>query len=104
MKKIRAFLRGFGLALVVVAGVAAWAVLPWPVLAAVAVLLAAWMVLTRTGRQAGSVTRVGVSTLPQRLGASSVVVIGIAGVVAVLVSLLAMGVGYREALSRSGNL
>src|ERR1700685_1261959 len=41
-------------------------------------------------------------TLPQRIGASSVIVIGIAGVVAVLVSVLAMGAGFRHTLAESG--
>src|SRR6185437_2496229 len=103
MSKMKSFLSGLGLFLIVILGIAAWAVLPWPALLVLALLFAGWMLLTRSGRQAGSVTRVGVSTLPQRVGASSVMVIGIAGVVAVLVSLLAMGVGYREALSKSGS-
>ena len=100
---MKSFLRGILLALVVVASIVAWAVLPWPLLLALAVLFLLWMQLTRPGRQAGSATSVGVSTLPQRIGSSSVVVVGIAGVVAVLVSLLAMGVGYSEALSNSGS-
>jgi len=66
-------------------------------------VLAIWMLLTRQGRQAVSVTAVGISTLRQRLGMSSVIVIGIAGVVAVLVALLAMGDGYRETLSKTGS-
>lgn len=66
-------------------------------------LVAVWMLLTRQGRQAVSVTAVGISTLRQRLGMSSVIVIGIAGVVAVLVALLAMGDGYRETLSKTGS-
>jgi putative ABC transport system permease protein len=41
-------------------------------------------------------------TVPQRLGASSVIVIGIAGVVSVLVSLLAMGAGFRHTLADTG--
>ena len=41
-------------------------------------------------------------TVPQRLGASSVIVIGIAGVVAVLVSVLAMGAGFKHTLADSG--
>jgi putative ABC transport system permease protein len=41
-------------------------------------------------------------TLPQRLGASSVIVIGIAGVVAVMVSVLAMSAGFRHTLADSG--
>lgn len=67
------------------------------------VLLAVWMLLARQGRQAISVTAVGISTLRQRLGMSSVIVIGIAGVVAVLVALLAMSDGYRETLSKTGS-
>src|SRR6185312_15911025 len=103
MGKMKSFLRGFGLILIVVAGIVGWSVLPWQILLLLALAFGAWMLLTRSGRQAGSVTRVGVSTLPQRIGASSVVVVGIADVVAVLVSLLAMGVGYRDALGKSGS-
>ena len=103
MNKLKGFLRGLLLALVVVAGIAAWLMLPWYVLLAIAVLFGAWMVLTRRGRQAGSVTQVGLSTLRQRIGASSVVIVGIAGVVAVLVALLAMAEGYRDTLRKSGS-
>jgi putative ABC transport system permease protein len=60
------------------------------VLLLLVVLLALWMLLSRQGKQAASVTAVGISTLRQRLGMSSVVVVGIAGVVGVLVALLAM--------------
>src|SRR5690349_17024253 len=88
---MKSFLRGLLLALVVVASIVAWTALRWPAWLALAVVFVLWMQLTRAGRQAGSATSVGVSTLPQRIGSSSVVVIGIAGVVAVLVSLLAMG-------------
>jgi putative ABC transport system permease protein len=49
------------------------------------------------------VTSVGVSTLPQRLGSSAVIVVGIAGVVGVLVALLAMAEGYAETLRKSGS-
>jgi len=76
--------------------------LPWTALLALAVLLAAWMAFTRTGRQAWSVTKVGIATIPQRLGSSSVIVIGIAGVVGVLVALLAMGEGFRQTLQQTG--
>ena len=48
-------------------------VLPWPALVALVVLLALWMAFTRTGRQAWSVTNVGIATIPQRLGSSSVI-------------------------------
>jgi putative ABC transport system permease protein len=49
-----------------------------------------------------AVVGMSLQTLPQRVGASSVIVIGIAGVVAVLVSVLAMGAGFRHTLADSG--
>ena len=76
---------------------------PWPALLVLAVALALWMAFTRTGRQAWSVTKVGIATIPQRLGSSSVIVIGIAGVVGVLVALLAMAEGFRETLQQTGD-
>ena len=103
MNRLKKLLRGAGLVLLLVAFLAAWIVLPWPALLALAVAFALWMVLTRSGRQAASVTRVGISTLTQRLGASSVVIVGIAGVVGVLVALLAMAEGYRHTVSSSGD-
>jgi putative ABC transport system permease protein len=53
-------------------------------------------------KQLTAVTWMNLQTLPQRWGASSVIVIGIAGVVAVLVSMLAMGVGFQHTLADSG--
>ena len=103
MSKIMGFLRGLLMGLVVVIGVACWLALPWFALLALVLLFGLWMLATRRGRQAGSVTQVGLSTLRQRIGASSVVVIGIAGVVAVLVAMLAMAEGYRETLRKSGS-
>lgn len=102
MKTLKSFLRGLLVFLLLAAFLVAWIVLPWQGLLGVAVLFALWMVFTRSGRQAASVTRVGISTLAQRLGASSVVVIGIAGVVGVLVALLAMAEGYKHTVSSSG--
>ena len=69
---------------------AAWVMLPWPGAIVLAVGIAAWLAFSRRGRQAASVAGVGISTLRQRLGASAVIVVGIAGVVGVLVALLAM--------------
>lgn len=74
----------------------------WGILVGVVILIA-WLALTRTGRQAWSATAVAVSTIPQRLGSSSVVVIGIAGVVGVLVALLAMAEGFRATLQQTGS-
>ena len=53
-------------------------------------------------KQLIAVISMSLQTLPQRLGASSVIVTGIAGVVAVLVSVLAMGVGFRHTLADAG--
>src|SRR6267378_437681 len=53
-------------------------------------------------KQLTAVILMSLQTLPQRLGASSVIVIGIAGVVAVLVSVLAMGAGFRHTLADTG--
>ena len=53
-------------------------------------------------KQLAAVISMSLQTLPQRSGASSVIVIGIAGVVAVLVSVLAMGAGFRHTLADSG--
>jgi putative ABC transport system permease protein len=49
-----------------------------------------------------SVTAMNLRNLPSRIGTSLVAVIGIGGVVAVLVSLLSMGEGFRAALDLSG--
>jgi putative ABC transport system permease protein len=76
---------------------------PWPALVGLLAVFVAWMAFTRAGRQAWSVTRVGLATIPQRLGASSVIIIGIAGVVGVLVALLAMAVGFEATLKETGS-
>src|SRR5579872_6047445 len=100
------FMRKVGVGLGAVAGVVVPVVvlvlLPWWMLPALAVLVAAWMAFTRVGQQAWSVTRVGLATILQRLGSSLVVVIGIAGVVGVLVALLAMAEGFKATLRQSG--
>ena len=53
-------------------------------------------------RQIGAVTLMNFKSLPQRVGTSIVIVIGIAGVVAVLVSVLAMSTGMLETMEHSG--
>ena len=53
-------------------------------------------------RQIGAVTAMNLRSLPQRVGTSLVIVIGIAGVVAVLVSVLAMSTGMIETMENSG--
>jgi len=76
--------------------------LPGAVLAALALLLALAIAFTRRGAQIRSITWIGLATIPQRLGSSSVVVVGIAGVVAVLVALLAMAAGFEATLRQTG--
>ncbi len=100
MKK---FLRGLLLIVILVACLVAWSFLPWYGALAAVIVLALWLALTRAGRRTLSVTGVGLATLPSRWGASSVIVIGIAGVVGVLVALLAMGEGLQATLQGSGN-
>ena len=48
------------------------------------------------------VSLMNLCNLPSRLGSSSVIVVGIAGVVGVLVSILAMGMGFAGTLDRGG--
>ncbi len=89
--------------LALVAGLAAWIVLPWYGVLALAVGLGVWLAVTRTGRLALAATRIGIASLPQRWGASSVIIVGIAGVVAVLVAMLAMGEGFSATLKQTGS-
>lgn len=96
------FLINLALLALVAVVLAAWIALPWQGVLALVVLFAAWMAFTRRGQQAASVTSVGISTLGQRVGSSAVIVVGIAGVVGVLVALLAMGEGYSQTLRNTG--
>ena len=86
-----------------IVGLVAWILAPWYVIAGAAVLLVLWLVLTRSGRLALAAARIGISSLPQRWGASSVIVVGIAGVVGVLVAMLAMGEGFKATLNSTGD-
>jgi putative ABC transport system permease protein len=52
--------------------------------------------------QIAQITLINLRTIPQRLGASLVIVVGIAGVVGVLVSVLAMAEGFRHTLASTG--
>ena len=103
MRTFKSFLRGLGLVAIVIAGLLIWSRLPWTAVLALVAVLALWLVLTRRGRQTLSITSVGISTLRQRIGASLVVVVGIAGVVGVLVAMLAMGEGFQSTLQQTGS-
>jgi len=91
------------LVLLVLVTLVAWVLLPWQGALGLAVLVGAWLASTRPGRRAASVSAVGISTLGQRLGSSAVIVVGIAGVVGVLVAMLAMAEGYGEMLRKTGS-
>jgi putative ABC transport system permease protein len=97
-------MKNIGLVLLTIVLLVAWVILPWQGALALALLLALWLFLFRGGAQARSVASVGISTLGQRLGSSAVIVVGIAGVVGVLVALLAMAEGYAQTLRNSGSL
>jgi putative ABC transport system permease protein len=103
MRKLKSFFGGLGLILLLVAGLIIWARLPLVMVVALLAVLLMWLLFTRVGRQTLSVTGVGISTLRQRIGASSVIVIGIAGVVGVLVAMLAMGDGFQATLQQTGS-
>ncbi|HUZ06707.1 MAG TPA: ABC transporter permease [Candidatus Paceibacterota bacterium] len=53
--------------------------------------------------QIGSITKFGLLSLPQRRGAVAAAVVGIAGVVAVLVGVLSIATGFRQAMKVSGS-
>lgn len=99
--KLKKWLGNALTALLLVIGLVLWIGLPWIGVLAVAVLVALWLLLTRGGRLALAATRIGVASLPQRWGASSVIVVGIAGVVGVLVAMLAMGEGFQATLNNT---
>lgn len=87
----------------VAGGLGLWMVQPLLVLAG-GIGFAGWLVASRRGRQTLAITAIGLGTLPQRLGASAVVVVGIGGVVAVLVALLAMAAGFQATLRQTGSV
>jgi putative ABC transport system permease protein len=91
-----------GIDTVLVIVLAGWVEAPWYVAVGLVVLLALWLALSRTGRQAAAIAGVGIASLPKRIAALSVIVIGIAGVVGVLVAMLAMGEGFQQTLSQTG--
>jgi putative ABC transport system permease protein len=53
-------------------------------------------------KQILSITLLGLRSIPERLGASLVIVVGLAGVVAVFTALLAMAAGFQSTLESAG--
>ncbi len=101
--RIPRWLQNIGLGIAIIALLALWIALPWQGVALVVIGLVIWLITTRGGRLAWMATRLGISSLPQRWGASLVIVVGIAGVVGVLVAMLAMGEGFSATLKGTGS-
>jgi putative ABC transport system permease protein len=53
-------------------------------------------------KQVITITQLGLRSIPERLGPSLVIVVGLAGVVAVFTALLAMAAGFRSTLEAAG--
>jgi putative ABC transport system permease protein len=53
-------------------------------------------------RQVVAITQLGLRSIPERLGPSLVIVVGLAGVVAVFTALLAMAAGFQSTLEAAG--
>ncbi|MEO6154762.1 MAG: ABC transporter permease [Thermomonas sp.] len=102
MKRFKGFFAGLLTLLALVAGLVVWIMVPWFVVVGLVVLIALWLLLTRSGKLAMAATSIGLAGLPQRWGASAVIVVGIAGVVGVLVAMLAMGEGFKATLDNTG--
>jgi len=100
---MKRFFSGLLTVLLLTALLGVWIVLPWYAVLGVAVVIALWLFLTRSGRLAREAAKIGIAGLPQRWGASLVIVVGIAGVVAVLVAMLSMGEGFKATLASTGS-
>lgn len=103
MQRIKQWAINIAIVLALVAGLVAWIFLPWWGVLALVAAIALWLFASRSGGLALAATRIGIAGLPQRWGASLVVIVGIAGVVAVLVAMLAMGEGFAATLKGTGN-
>jgi putative ABC transport system permease protein len=103
MQRIKKSLGNLVVLVALASALVAWGFLPWFAVLGLALVLGLWLVLTRSGRITLAASQMGVASLPQRWGASAVIVVGIAGVVGVLVALLAMAEGFQATLSTTGN-
>ncbi len=95
-------LRRLGLLTLIAAVLALWLWVPLVILVALAGFTL-WLLASQPGRQALAIAGTGLATVPQRLGATSVIVVGIAGVVGVLTALLAMAAGFQATLQQAGS-
>jgi len=102
MTRFKGFIAGLLTIVLLALALLAWIALPWFAVLGVAVAVGLWLLLTRSGRLAREAAKIGIAGLPQRWGASLVIVVGIAGVVGVLVAMLAMGEGFKATLNKTG--
>ena len=103
MTRFKGFIAGLLTIVLLALALLAWIALPWFAVLGVAVAVGLWLLLTRSGRLAREAAKIGIAGLPQRWGASLVIVVGIAGVVGVLVAMLAMGEGFKATLNQTGS-
>jgi putative ABC transport system permease protein len=103
MQTMKKWIANSGLLILAGAAIVMWFTLPVYGVLVLASLASASMLATRSGRLALAVAWVGVSELPRRWRASLVLVVGIAGVVGVLVAVLAMGEGFASTLRGTGS-
>jgi len=103
MKRLKGFFSSLAIVLLLAIGLGIWIALPWFAVLAIAAAIALWLYTTRSGRLAREATKIGLAGPVQRWGASSVIVVGIAGVVGVLVAMLAMGEGFKATLKQTGS-
>ena len=59
--------------------------------------------MANTFSQIGAVTAMNIRNIPERWASSLVAVIGIAGVTLVLIAVLSIAAGFRQALELSGS-
>lgn len=100
---MKRFFSNAGASLALLLALWLWVVLPWMGVLGLIGLGALLLIFTQTGRLTLAAARLGIASLPQRWGAATVIVVGIAGVVGVLVAMLAMGEGFQATLNAAGN-
>jgi putative ABC transport system permease protein len=100
--KAKIIARQAGLLLLIALGVAIWIKLPLVILT-LGIIFAGWLFTSHLGAQTLAIAGIGLVTVPERLGATSVIVVGIAGVVGVMIALLAMAAGFEATLKGAGS-
>lgn len=103
MKRIKAYVLRLCDLIALLALLGAWIVLPWMALLAIGAVVLVLLAFTRLGRLAGAFAWLGISSIPMRWGSATVVVMGTAAVVGVMVAILAMANGFESMMNRTGS-